>query len=65
MGGLFGGLLGLVHAVGYGLLYVLIGSAAERDTGEARWTKVILGSVSVGLVFGLIGFWRLLFLLSV
>lgn len=56
MGGIFGGFLEAMNVIGGGLLYLLVGSAAWRETGRARWYRVNTGSVIVGLAFGFIGY---------
>ena len=56
MGGLFGGLLGLFNFIGGGVLYALIGTEAWRDGEKARWARVLLGGVVLGLMAGLISF---------
>ena len=46
MGGVFGGLLDVVHKVGGGLLFLLIGSSAFKK--EARNFSLFLGGVIIG-----------------
>jgi|ERR1051325_3119026 TRAP-type uncharacterized transport system fused permease subunit len=57
MGGLLGGILWLVNIIGGGVLYILVGMAAWRDTSKARWIRVLLGGWVLGLVVGLISFY--------
>lgn len=54
MGGVFGGLLGAGEWVGGMVLYVLVGQPAFRDTFDARLTRIIAGSLALGLATGLV-----------
>jgi hypothetical protein len=52
MGGFFGGFLGLINAVGGGVLQVLIGLKAWNDNASGRHYRVVAGSIASGLVIG-------------
>lgn len=52
MGGLFGGLLDLVNVMGGGILYLLIGSKAWKDSKEGRFFRLASGTIGLGLILG-------------
>jgi hypothetical protein len=52
MGGVFGGLLGLINAVGGAVLYVLLGSKAWRESEQGRKERRNMGSLVFGLALG-------------
>jgi hypothetical protein len=52
MGGLFGGVLGLIHTVGGVTLRVLIGKAALKQSDAARTSRLIVGAAFTGFILG-------------
>lgn len=52
MGGMFGGILSLVNAIGGCILYVLIGSIAWKDKKDARDFRIGMGGFALGTIVG-------------
>jgi hypothetical protein len=54
MGDLFGGFLSIFNVVGGGILYLLIGSKAQKENESGRHYRLSAGSISIGLILGVI-----------
>lgn len=52
MSGLLGGILELINVIGGLVLMLLIGMAAWRKTGRARWARIAFGGIFFGFALG-------------